>query len=193
VIFNELMKAVGFDPVKIRDDAKVILNTVKETAEVSEEDLLNSSTGVLGEIFAAVRDNRFFKYTDAWGVGLGRIMELRNVEPNTLSFDRWTKTLRWVNSPRLLQSWDEFCNDQLRMQGVESMQKQLLIREKKRAASRLEGKAAAFDDKKKALQELNEAIDERRAQLIQEEREIKQKYDPKGYDRILAEEKNVSV
>ena len=32
------------------------------------------------------------------------------------------------------------------------MQKQLLIREKKRAASRLESKAAAFEDKKKALQ-----------------------------------------
>ena len=38
------------------------------------------------------------------------------------------------------------------------MQKQLLIREKKRAAARLESKAAAFEDKKKALQELNEAI-----------------------------------
>jgi len=187
VIFNEMMKAVGFDPVKIREDAKRMLTLVKEST-LSEEELLNSSDGELGAIFSNVRNNRFFKYTDAWGVGLGRIMELRNVEPNKESFDRWAGVLTWVFSPRLLQSWDEFCGDQLRMQGVEAMQKQLLIREKKRAAARLESKAAAFEGKKKALQELNEAIDERRAQLIEEQMAVKKKYDPVGYERILKQD-----
>mmetsp|Transcript_10720 Transcript_10720/g.17488 ORF Transcript_10720/g.17488 Transcript_10720/m.17488 type:complete len:372 (-) Transcript_10720:134-1249(-) len=188
VIFNTLMKASGFDPVKIRDDAKLILNMVKESTEVEEKEFLTNSDNELGKIFQTVANDRFFKYTDAWGVGLGRVMELRNVEPNKETFDRWTETLRWVFTPRLMQSWDEFCNDQLRMQGVEAMQKQLLIREKKRAAARLESKALAFDDKKKALQELNEAIDERRAQLIQEQKEIKKKYEPEAYEKILLKE-----
>lgn len=179
-----MMKAVGFDPVKIREDAKRVLTLVKEST-LSEEEFLASSEGELGAIFNKVRNNRFFKYTDAWGIGLGRIMELRNIEPNKDNFDRWTNVLRWIFTPRLLQSWDEFCNDQLRMQGVEAMQKQLLIREKKRAAARLEGKAAAFEDKKKALQELNESIDERRAQLIEEQMALKKKYDPVGYEQIL--------
>lgn len=68
------------------------------------------------------------------------------------------------------------------------MQKQLLIREKKRAAQRLEMKANAFEDKKKALQELNEAIDERRAQLIGEQKALKKKYEPDEYERILLTE-----
>ena len=72
------------------------------------------------------------------------------------------------------------------MSGVEAMQKQLLIREKKRAAERLETKANAFEDKKKALQELNENIDERRAQLIMEQKELKKKYEPDAYEKILA-------
>lgn len=187
MIFNILMKSMGLDPVKIRDDAKRILTLVKEST-LSEEEFLNQSTGELGEIFNYVRTNRFFKYTDAWGVGLCRIMELRGIEPNEESFNRWTKNLRWVFTPRITQSWSEFCADQLKMQGIEAMQKQIMIREKKRAADRLEKKAAAFDDKRKALEELNQMIEERRSQLIEEEKNALRKYNPEAYDRLLATE-----
>lgn len=186
-IFNAMMKAVGFDPAKIRDDAKKMLNLIKEN-NLSEDEFLNSTEGEIAEIFNHVRKNRFFKYTDAWGVGLGRLMELKGVEPNTASFDKWSQSLKWVFAPRLTQSWDEFCGDQLRMQGVEAMQKQLMIREKKRAAARLETKAMAFEGKKKALQELNDAIDERRAQLIEEQKALKKKYEPEAYEKILLKE-----
>lgn len=185
-IFNTLMASVGLDSIKVRDDAKKILTLVKESS-LSEDDLLNAREGLFAKIFANVRTNRFFKYTDAWGVGLGRIMELIGVEPKTESFDRVSKSLRWIFTPRLMQTWEEFCADQLRMQGVEAMQKQLLIREKKRAAARLEKKAGQFDDKKKALLELNEAIEERRQQLIAEQKAMKKKYEPDEYERIVAE------
>lgn len=187
VIFNEMMKAVGMDPVKIRDDAKRVLNLVKESP-LTGEDYLDNADGEIGDIFNYVKNNRFFKYSDAWGIGLGRIMELKGVEPGQETFEKWAKKLQWVFAPRLLQSWDEFCGDQLRMQGIEAMQKQLMIREKKRAAARLESKAAAFEDKKKALQELNEAIEERRQMMIEEEKELAKKYDPARYERILAQE-----
>ena len=45
--------------------------------------------------------------------------------------DRWTQVLRWVPVTRVQQSWAEFCGDKVKMQGVEAMQKQLLIREKR--------------------------------------------------------------
>jgi hypothetical protein len=185
-IFNTMMKAVGFDPVVIRADAKKVLTLVKESP--ADEDLfLNAQEGDLADIFNNVRKNRFFKYSDAWGVGLGRVMELKGLDVNATTFDKWSGSLKWVFTPRLMQSWDEFCSDQLKMQGVEAMQKQLLIREKKRAAERLEFKANAFADKKKALQELNEAIEERREQLIMEAKELKKKYEPDAYEKILAD------
>ena len=130
-----------------------------------------------------------FKYTDAWGVGLGRIIELTGGEPKEEVFDRWAKSLRWVFTTRLMSTWNEFTGDQLRMQGVEAMQKQLLIREKKRAAARLEKKASEFEDKKKAILELNQAIEERRQQLIEEQKNLKKKYEPEAYERILAAER----
>ena len=114
-------------------------------------------------------------------------MELLNIEPNEETFSKWCPSLKWIFTQRIMQTWDEFSGDQLKMQGIEAMQKQLLIREKKRAAARLEKKAADFDDKKKALMELNEAIEERRQIVINEQKELKKKYEPDAYDKILAE------
>jgi len=73
------------------------------------------------------------------------------------------------------------------MQGIEAMQKQLLIREKKRAAARLEKKASEFESKKKALLELNRDIEERRAMLINEQKELKKRFEPENYEKILLE------
>lgn len=187
LIFNAMMKSCGFDPVKLRDDAKRVLSMVKDQG-LTEDSLLNSKEGELAEIFNKVRTNRFFKYSDAWGVGLGRVMEIIGVEPKEESFVRVAASLKWVFTPRLLSTWDEFSTDQIRLQGVEAMQKQLLIREKKRAAARLEKKAADFADKKKALLELNEAIEERRRIVIDEQKALKKKYEPEAYERILLEE-----
>lgn len=187
VIFNEIMKAVGFEPQKIRDDAKRMLQLIKDGPQTEEEVLAEGRSDEIGEIFARVRGNRFFKYTDAWGIGLGRMMELLNIEPNEETFSKWCPSLKWIFTQRIMQTWDEFSGDQLKMQGIEAMQKQLLIREKKRAAARLEKKAADFDDKKQALMELNEAIEERRQIVINEQKELKKKYEPDAYDKILAE------
>merc|ERR1719420_1724551 len=99
------------------------------------------------------------------------MMELIGVEPKEDTFKKWCPSLKWIFAQRMMQTWDEFSGDQLKMQGVEAMQKQLLIREKKRAAARLEKKAEAFETKKQAIMELNEAIEERRAQLIEEQKE----------------------
>lgn len=186
VIFNEMMKAVGMDPKLIRDDAKRVLQLIKDGPQSEDEILAETYSGELADIFNRVRANRFFKYTDAWGVGLCRMMELVGVEPKQESFEKWCPSLRWIFAQRLTQTWDEFSGDQVKMQGIEAMQKQLLIREKKRAAARLEKKAADFGDKKQALQELNEAIEERRQILINEQKDLKKKYEPEAYERILA-------
>ena len=181
-----MMKAVGFDPVKLRDDAKRMLSMIK-SLNATDDEVLTLQEGELADIFNGVRSNRFFKYTDAWGVGLGRLIELIGKEPNQESFEKWSASLKWVFPTRISQTWGEFCSDQLKMQGIEAMQKQLMIREKKRAAARLEAKAAGFEDKKLALQQLNYDIEERRQQLIEEQKVLKKKYEPEEYERILAE------
>ena len=51
----------------------------------------------------------------------------------------------------------------------------------------MEKKASEFDTKKQALFELNQAIEERRIQLIEEQKNLKKKYEPEAYEKILAE------
>jgi hypothetical protein len=192
MIFNALMESLDFDAQKIRDDAKRMLTFIKESTMTEEEFIQQSATteGDMGLIFDSVRSNRFFKYCDAWGIGLGRLLELRNIEPTFEVFERWATSLKFVSGARIMQSWSEFCGDQLRMQGIEAMQKQILIREKKRAAERLEEKAASFESKKKALSELNRMIQAKRERVIAEKMELKQLYDPDQY-RFLNKNKVV--
>lgn len=190
------MKSLRLDPQLIRDDAKRVLTLVKDTTAIPEEEFLAltpspSTTASMGElvtIFQYVRSNRFYKYTDAWGIGLGRIMELRGLEAKHDSFDRWCTNLRWVSALRMGATWTEFNADQVKMQGIEAMQKQLMIREKKRAAERLEKKAAGFEKKKQSLEKLNEAIAERRRQMLEQQRKYKQMSDPQAFAELLKSE-----
>ena len=80
-----MMIAVGFEPQKILDDAKRMLGLIKD-GNPTADDILNATEGELAEILINVRTNRFFKYTDAWGVGLGRMIEHVGSEPNLDSF-----------------------------------------------------------------------------------------------------------
>jgi hypothetical protein len=182
-----MMKAVGLDSALVRADAKRVLTLIKDT-NLTEDDILNAKEGLFADIFNNVRNDRFFKYVDAWGVGMGRVMELIGIEPKEENFNRWTKSLKWIFTQRVMQSWDEFSADQLKMQGIEAMQKQLLIREKRRAAGRLEKKASEFETKKKALLELNEQIEIRREQLIEDQKALKKKFEPDAYEKLMLEE-----
>ena len=59
-IFNVMMEACGLDAVRIREDAKRLLTLIKDN-DCSHNELLNLQEGELGDIFHAVRTNRFFK------------------------------------------------------------------------------------------------------------------------------------
>jgi hypothetical protein len=225
---------------------QMFLAFIKESS-LTEDEALAATDGCLAECLIKVRTNRFFKYTDAWGVGLMRVVELLGGEVKEETVAKWANSLTWVFTTRIISTWEEFSANQLRMQSIEAMQKQLLIREKRRAATRLEKKAGEFESKKKAILTLNEvstshlshlfmymhacmcmrdmhvtrlvlffamsharhshrhsitnipptchqrflsfypqAIAERRAQLIDEQRELKQKFEPEAYARLVA-------
>eukprot|EP00599_Poterioochromonas_sp_BG-1_P005040 CAMPEP_0173148656 /NCGR_PEP_ID=MMETSP1105-20130129/9853_1 /TAXON_ID=2985 /ORGANISM="Ochromonas sp., Strain BG-1" /LENGTH=311 /DNA_ID=CAMNT_0014063359 /DNA_START=352 /DNA_END=1287 /DNA_ORIENTATION=+ len=187
LIFNALAKALKFDPVRLRDDAKRILTYVQQTP-LSGEELLNAEEGELAPIFNNVRSNRYFKYCDTWGVGLARVMELKGVEPNMDAFNIWGRNLKNVYASRFLDSWVEFSSDQVKMQGVEAMQKQILIREKRRAADRLEEKAAMAEQEKKRILNLNIALLEKKRREEKKGLENMREYVRSEQERELLEQ-----
>jgi hypothetical protein len=178
MIFNVLMKAMNFDPVQIRHDATRILSAIKEIPIGSDEEVLNAKGGEIVKIFDSVRTNRFFKYTDSWGIGLGRLIELSGIEPSMDSFSRLAKSLKWVYATSLMKSWSQFSSEQIKMQKILDIQKQSLLREKALAIESFERKAASFLDKKKALQDLNESIELRRQAVLNKGKDVKKELAP---------------
>ncbi len=119
-IFHSVMNAVSLDPHTLENSAKLVLKGIDQTRLVSDENLLLKSGDELGKIFAGVPNNPAFRYTDSWGVGLVRMMELRGslaVDKNNAQFAKWSELLCGaVCAEQLAQSWGGFIAQQRRMQ-----------------------------------------------------------------------------
>jgi len=140
-----MVNALGMDPRAIREDAKQVLQQVDLTRSLSDEDFLYSADSEVGKIFDKVRSNRLYHYTDAWGVGLVRLMELRKHTPPTVNdFIAWSDLLVNVPAERLSASWSAFCTAQSIVRNADLLQKELLVREREQLATRL-AKAKAND------------------------------------------------
>lgn len=127
-IFNALMQALRMDPQLLRTDATRILQQVDSTQSVSDEQLLTTESE-LGRTFQKARENKRFHYTDAWGIGLGRLLELRSsrINPtNPPDFSKWSQLLLRVPAERLEQSWAGFTEQQRRMQSFEATRRALI-------------------------------------------------------------------
>ena len=120
-----MLRALSMDPQQLKSDATRLLRQVDATRSVSDQGLF-SSESELGEVFQKVRENEKFHYTDAWGVGLGRLLELRQSTTNRPDFARWSELLIRVPAERMEQSWSNFSEQQSRIQSFEATRKEKL-------------------------------------------------------------------
>jgi hypothetical protein len=93
-IFDTAMTAVGFDPDQLRSDGKRVQALVRDLAAASGEGGNVTSAILYGDhelarLFESVRQNRFFKYSEAWGVGMCRVIELIGLDPKPELFTPW--------------------------------------------------------------------------------------------------------
>jgi len=142
-----MVNALGMDPRAIREDAKQVLQQVDLTRSLSDEDFLHSADSEVGKIFDRVRSNRLYHYTDAWGVGLVRLMELRKHTPPTVNdFIVWGDLLVNIPAERLSASWSAFCTAHSIVRNADLLQKEALVREREQLATSLaKAKAKAKD------------------------------------------------
>lgn len=132
------MHALDMHPTAIKEDAKQLLRQVDLTNTLSVEDFLRSADTEVGKIFDKVRSNRQFHYTDTWGVGLARLMELRkHTPPSAMDFATWSDLLVNVPAERMSASWSAFCTAQSIVQNADRLQKEVLVREREQLAIRL--------------------------------------------------------
>jgi len=177
-MITSLITSIEMDEATIRAEADAVLNWI---AGKTEEDVAAALKGEGdGPVFEAgekARSNEFFKYSRFYGVGLTRIMKEVGVEEN----DNYSTMEKWVGTC-LGKPFYTACSDndlwmktKTKLEMMETMMKEIEIREKKKMAERLEERAEMAlqraQEEAAAEKELAEKIAAEKAALTQTEDE----------------------
>jgi len=147
-ITSSLFKSCNLDEASIRADADKLKEWAEgKTKEDVEEALKNPDDSVLGGLAKTIKDDEFWMYSKFFGIGLVKIMDITGVEMD--KDDVYPVMENWM-STQLGKSHLTACNDgdlffrvKDKLDMMETMMKEIEIREKKRMAERLEQKAEA--------------------------------------------------
>lgn len=147
-IASALFKSCNLDEATIRADAASLLEFVKgKTKEEIETILKEGDDSILGNVASNVKADEFWMYSKFFGVGLLKIMEKTGVD---MDKDEVYPVMESWMSAQLGRSHLTACSDsdlffrvKDKLEMMETMMKEIEIREKKRMAERLEEKAEA--------------------------------------------------
>merc|ERR1712127_402752 len=146
-IVSALLKSAGLDESEVRSEAATIEQWAQGKTKEEIEAALSGDdpSSPLGSIVSQIKDDEFWMYSRYFGIGMVRLMDIVGIEMDKDEvypvMEDWMKT-------KLGKSHLTACNDSdlyFRIKGkldmMETMMKEIEIREKKRMAERLEAKA----------------------------------------------------
>jgi len=176
-IISTLFKSCNLDEDAIRSDAKMIEEWVTgKTKEDIEAALKNGDDSPIGTIAADIKKDEFWMYSRYFGIGMVRIMEIVGVEMDKDEvypvMENWME--KQLGKPTLTACGDSdmYFRTKDKLDMMETMMKEIEIREKKRMAERLEKKAEA------ALR----AVEREDKMKVEIEKEAKENRDRVGAD-----------
>lgn len=168
-IISSLIKCVGMDEGEIRNEAETMKAWAqgKSRAEV-ESALMGEGDSPLAAIAKEVKDNQWWFYSRYFGIGLIKIMDMVGIEQD--KDEAYNIMEDWMSN-KLGRSHLTACSDsdlyfksKEKLDMMETMMKEIEIREKKRLAERLEEKAEAALRAAEKEVKLQKEIDEEAAQ-----------------------------
>ncbi|KAL3918116.1 MAG: hypothetical protein SGILL_004390 [Bacillariaceae sp.] len=148
-ITSALFKSVGLDEATIRAEAK----EMEEWAQGKTKDEIEAALGAadpsnpLGAIAAGIKEDEFWMYSRYFGIGLVKVMDIVGVEMDKDEvypvMENWMTTQLGRSHLTACNDSDLFFKIKGKLDMMETMMKEIEIREKKRMAERLEAKAEA--------------------------------------------------
>jgi len=108
-IFNAYVTSLGFNPVSVRADARRLTVLVKKyKAQTSSSLFLPVIQNEVSHLLKKVRNNKDFHFVTAWGIGVGRCLEISGTNCDERNFQIVSNYVKHVKTGELLKSWTEF-------------------------------------------------------------------------------------
>jgi len=145
-IASALFKSCNLDEATIRSEAATLKEWAEgKTKEEIESVLKNGDDSILGSISKKIKEDEFWMYSRYFGIGLLKIMEMTGVEMDKDEvypvMENWMSTQLGQSHLTACSDGDLYFRVKEKLDMMETMMKEIEIREKKRMAERLEKKA----------------------------------------------------
>jgi len=145
---SSLFESCNLDEARIRADAASLTEWAEgKSKEDVEAALRDGGDSILGTLSTSVKDEEFWMYSKFFGIGLVKLMELTGVQMDKDEvypvMENWMSTQLGKSHLTACSDGDLFFRVKEKLDMMETMMKEIEIREKKRMAERLEEKAEA--------------------------------------------------
>jgi len=150
-IVEAFCESMGFRAATLRKDAEELENWAKgKSGEDVAAALRGEGSSDLAAIAKVAKDDEFWLYSRFFGIGLMKMMQVTGVELTADNVNKWVNTDLGKDTQKAESDLTLWNGIQGKLEMMETLMKEIEIREKKKQAERLEQKAEAAMKKAEA-------------------------------------------